>query len=299
MGHMKDTRSSLLDDLREMAAGARFGALRRFSPGAYQQLPEEEAKLLACLLDFADQTASSEPVFADLRAAAYRAFVVGYVEARRVDGAAAEAFYRSLSEDYPGAPDSALVHGWGELTTASLAFREVVQDPSRMSWQKCADLFQATNELLRGLLPFLVTLRRAALGLQPLGAAVFERSFAERVQDYRILTPDAASPFAVFLRLSEPEILEALGQGRARPDAEANVLRYQAGVNQAEERRFDLGDFFLIAAAGSHAQHAYLAAVSAIAVMESGSPAAQALFPAALASAFPAGPEPSKEDGPR
>ena len=283
---MTEISVGLLEDLRGMAEGCRFAAVGRFSPGAYQRLPEEEAKLLTCVLDFAELTATSDPVFADIRSAAYRAFVVAYVEARSSDPAAGDAFYRSLSEDYPGAAESALVHSWASLTTASLAFREVAQDASQMTWQKCVELFEATSAFLRGILPFLITLRRAARGMEPFGAAVFELSFAELVHDYSVLIQDDGGPLGVFQRLSEPGIFEAVAHGRLQPDAEEGVLRYVEAADEAQDRRFDLASFFIVGAAGSHLQHAYLAAIAAIGVMESGSPAAQALFPPVLASAF-------------
>jgi hypothetical protein len=294
---MAEISGGLLEDLRDMADGCRFAAVRRFSPGAYQRLPEEEAKLLYCVLDFAELTATSEPVFADIRSAAYQAFVVAYVEGRRVDPDAGDAFYRSLSEDYPGAEGSALLHSWASLTTATLAFREVGSDASQMTWQKCVELFEATSAFLSGLLPFLITLRRATRGMEPLGAAAFDLSFAELVRDYAALIRDDGGPLGVFTTLCEPGVFEALAQARAQPDAEEGVLRYVEDADETQERRFDLASFFLVGAAGSHLQHAYLAAVSAIAVMESGSPASQALFPPALASAFSHGREPPSEEG--
>jgi len=283
---MKKSHKNLLKQLSETVAKCKFGGDIQASQAAYDRLHSVEAILLKTILDFVEETEKHTPEIAEIRNLACQLLIVAYREASRKDLPAAEAFFNSFTDDYPGVAESSILPRLVSLTNASLAMREVADTENRLLiWQQVSKQFQATSEFLCGLFPYLIIMWRVANG-KSYNSSVFTQSFGQLVNQFSDLTGGEDGPFYLFIRIAHPKIRNAIAHETAWIDSNSGKVRYIDGRDNRQEYEIDLVKFTAIASIGSHIVPAYLAALAVIGIMKFGSCVAKALIPPKLVNIF-------------
>lgn len=283
---MKESHRNLLKQLSETVTRCKFGRDIQASQVAYDRLQSYEAVLLKMILDFVEETAKQTPEIAEIRNLSCQLLIVAYREASRKDHPAAEAFFNSFTDDYPGIAESSILPRLVSLINASLAMREVAYTENRLLiWQQVSKQFQATSEFLCGLFPYLIIMWRAANG-KPYNSSVFTQPFGQLVNQFSDLTGGEDGSFYLFIRISHPKIRNAIAHETAWIDSNSGKVRYIDGRDNKQEYEIDLDKFVVIASIGSHVAPAYFAALAVIGIMKFGSGVAKALIPTPFINVF-------------
>lgn len=269
-----------------MAAEGQFGDSIIASRPEYDQLPMGVAIMLKVIEDFCAESAKHDSEIAEIRSLMCQLLIVAYREARRKDPDGALPFVHSFIEDYPGAPESSLLPRWCSLGNACLALREMAHSQNKLLiWQQTCKQFQAYNEFLNGLLPYLIILWRISLGKQ-IHTRVFDANYANKLDQFKSLTDGEDGPFYLFIRIARPRIRNAIAHETIWLDSDATKVRFTEGRNHKTESEMDLIEFAVLASTGSHLAHSYLAAIAVIVTMEAGTELAHSLVPPHLVRVF-------------
>jgi hypothetical protein len=284
---VKNTHQRLIQHLSQVASESMFGQSIKESQQQYDQIPSGIAVLIQVAREFQEETESNAQEISEIRSIVCQLLIVAYREAKRKDPAIALAFVHSFIEDYPGLPESSLLPRWCSLTQASLAAREISHSQNRLlAWQIYKQQFQAYNEFLNGLFSYLIILWRTSLG-KKVNVQIFDANYANKVNEFNSLTGGEDGAFYIFGRIARPRIRNAIAHESIWLDSEAMKVRFTEGRgNSKVESEMDLTEFVALAGIGSHFAHAYIAAISVIAVMEDGADFAKSLLPSQLAKVF-------------
>ena len=148
-------------------------------------------------------------------------------------------------------------------------------------WQQMERLFLSYNEFLDGLLGYLVILQRAALR-KDVKPGVFSCAYGDKVRQFNNLTGGEDGAYYIFIRLARPAMRNASAHGRMWLDSSQDAVRYVDGRQSKTENVIDLTEFAGLVHLGSHLSMPYMAAVSALAILETGSDDAAARLPSEL-----------------
>jgi hypothetical protein len=286
---LKNTHQRLVQQLSQLASEGMFGHSIKESQQNYDQLKllGGVAVLIQVACDFQEETERQVQEINEIRSRVCQLLIVAYREAKRKDPEIALAFVHSFIEDYPSIPESSLLTRWCSLTQSSLAAREISHSQNRLlTWQIYKQLFQSYNEFLNGLLSYLIILWRTSLG-KTVNLQVFDTNYANKVNDFNTLTGGENGVFYIFGRLARPKIRNAIAHESIWFDSEAMKVRFTDGRGNTKiESEMDFTEFIVLAGLVSHLAHAYIAAISVIAVMEDGTDFAKSLLPHQLVQVF-------------
>lgn len=283
---MKNSQKKLLEQLSEMVIEGMHGDVIRVSQDEYKKLHSPEDVVLKTALDFVQQTRTLEPEIRQLRDLICQLFIVSYRESKRKESDVAEAFLRSLTDDYPGVNESALLPRWTSLAKASIAMREALSTENRLLvWQQATKLVQATNEFLYGLLPYLIIMWRV-IKSKTVKTTVFSQNYGILVNQFRDLTDGESGIFYLLLRIAKPSLRNAIAHETIWMDSENGKVKFVDGLYEKSESEMDLADFMVLALSGSHLAPAYLGALTVIGILEYGSKNAITMIPEYLTKVF-------------
>ena len=286
---MKDTHQRLVQQVFQMASEGMFCESIKASQQQYDQIKMLGgfAILVQVAREFQEKTEHHIQEISEIRILICKLLIVIYREAKRKDHSIALTFAHSFVQDYPTIPESSLLPRLISLAQSSLAFREISHSENRLlAWQIYKQQFQAYNEFLNGLLSYLIILWRTSLSKR-VNLNVFDTNYANKVDDFNILTGGEDGAFYIFSRLARPRIRNAIAHESIWLDSEAGKVRFTEGRGDNKvESEMNLTDFVALAGIGSHFAHAYIAAIAVIVVMEDGSDFAKSLLPIQLAQVF-------------
>jgi hypothetical protein len=283
---MKESHKKLLDQFSKMASDGMFGDQIRASQAEYDQMPNAIAVSLKLVADFYSSDSTDTEEMAQIRDLICQTFIFAYREARRENLQIAEAFLFSFVQDFPGVSESLLLPKWCSLAQASLAFKELAHSNNRLLvWQQACRLFQSYSEFLNGLLPYLIILRKTSQK-KSFELSVFSSSYTNKINQFEAITGGDDVVFYTLYRIFKPKIRNAIAHETIWLDPDEGKVRFIDGSNKKAEYEIDLIEFMGYAAVGSHLAYTYLAAMSAIVVMENGSDFAQSLLPPHLVKLF-------------
>jgi hypothetical protein len=281
---MKQSRKQLLEQFSHMAEDGAFGDEIKASQAEYASLPKGIAIFLKVIHDYRQKTIENQE-FAEIREMFLKLIIVAYREAKRVDSDIALSIINSFIDDYPGVQESCLLPKWCSLSNACLAFREVAKSENKLLvWQQACKQFQAYNEFLNGLLPYLIILWRTA-NSKSVNTSVFSVAYSNKINQFKDLTGGDDGAFYLIFRLAQPKLRNAIAHETIWLDSNANKVRYVDGKPPVEHE-IDLVNFMALCSIGSHLVQTYLAALAVIVVMENGTQEAQSLLPQDLVDLF-------------
>jgi len=286
---MKNTHQRLIQQFSQLASEGMFSQSIKASQQQYDQLkPLGGVNVLVQVArEFQEVTEHHVQEIGEIRSLICKLLIVIYREAKRQDPSIALTFVHSFIQDYPSIPKSSLLPRWVSLTQSSLATREISHSQNQLlTWQIYKQQFQSYNEFLNGLLSYLIILWRTSLSKR-VNLNVFDSNYANKVDDFNALTGGENGAFYIFSRLARPRIRNAIAHESIWLDSEAGKVCFIEGRgNNKVESEIDFTEFVALAGIGSHFSHAYIAAISVIAVMEDGSDSAKSLLPLQLIQVF-------------
>lgn len=267
---MNKRYQQILRQISEMARDGTFGDEAQQQSKNYVNIQDGIPTLLYFLNDFYEQTLNEDELIADARLIFLQGLVVLYRESQRANPEIAQAYIASLLMDYPGTHASALLNQWNALAHASLGFKSIARSENALIlWDQSQKLFQAYNEFLNGLLPFLIIswncIRKNEIELN-----IFKMSYALKAKKFSEITQGENGPFYLFHRIMKPRIRNAIAHSSISYDREHSAIHYVNGVKQKTEYEISLIEFMGLVTLGSHLGTAYIAALSAGIVWEVG-----------------------------
>ena len=274
----------LLTRIAGLARDGHLGADVQSAADAYSALPDDLTRCATFVRDYSvptgdDEIDSARDLFCKL-------ILITYRDAKKRDLALAHDFAFAFFQDFPGAAGSALLPRWSSLADASLAFQSVAHSGDMLlAWQQSSRLVQAANEFLDGLFGLLIVAWRCAQG-KAVNVNVLGNAYGSKIDEFSRLTGGDDGVFCLFLRIADSDLRNGIAHGTAWLDAASQKVRYLSGRQQKIERDVDLPFFMCCAALGSHVGAAYVAALSAIAVLESSDTGHRELLPASLVELF-------------
>lgn len=275
-----------LSQLYRMSKEGIFGEVVKEATSEYEELSISGIDIfLKVVADFYKPTKTEEDrmmfKMADLFC---QLIIVVYREAKKQDVIVAKAFLNSFIKDFPGAQGSCVYPQWESLARASYAFKAAKND-QLLAWQQALKLVQANNEFLNVLLGYLIVVWRCASG-KKFSPNVFNNPYGSKLNDFSQLTNGDNGIFYLIFRLAKPNLRNAIAHEDIWLDYNSNKVRFTDGKEQKISYEMDLIEFLSLAAVGSHLGQAYIAAISAILVLEEGSPAHLIQLPIHLVGVF-------------
>ncbi|MEF2278366.1 hypothetical protein V3W47_08635 [Deinococcus sp. YIM 134068] len=202
-------------------------------------------------------------------------FILGILLAYRGvkarDPQLAATLFHSWMQDVPGAPNSRLLERWRTLVEASHALKSTTTSQNVVStWVAAKAVTLASAEFLSGLLGFLIICWQVANG-HPWKPSTLGKTLNEKLDLFEQLTGGEDGAFFVYFRLIDRPVRNAIAHSDLTLDrARAEVILGERINGTRTERRVSLVHFMGLAMVGSHLPHAYLAALSTIALVEDG-----------------------------
>ena len=195
--------------------------------------------------------------------------IVAYRNAKKQDKFVANEYVRSFVRDFDAVEGSCLYPQWEGLVKASFALKQVGGNKLLVERQ-AFELYRAFNEFLNATLPYLIVAWRTALG-KTYSPKIFSQTYAAKLNEFRQLTNGNDGAFYIIFRLANPKLRNAIAHSDVWIDEDDGKVKYTDGKDQKIPYEISLVDFMAHLAAGSHLAQSYLAAMSVIAISESGS----------------------------
>jgi hypothetical protein len=283
---MKENHKKLLDQFSKMASDGMFGDQIKASQAEFDQMPNAIAVSVKLVADFYSSDSSEIEEMTQIRDLICQTLIVAYREARRENLQIAETFLYSFFQDFPGVSESLLMPRWCSLAQAGLAAREVAHSKNRLLiWQQTCKLFQSYSEFLNGLFPYLIILWKTSQK-KSFELSVFSSSYANKINQFEAITGGDDGKFSILCRIAKPKIRNAIAHETIWFDPDEEKVRFIDGSNKKAEYEIDLSEFIGYATVGSHLAYIYLAAISAIVVMENYPDFAKSFLPLHLVKLF-------------
>lgn len=213
-----------------------------------------------------------------------RLIIVIYREAKQQDSIVAEAFLNSFLKDFPNSQGSCVYPQWESLARAAYAFK-VVKSHELLAWQQSIKLVQAYNEFLNVLLGYFIVAWRCALG-KKYSTHIFDSPYGLKLNEFSQLTGGENGAFYLLFRLAKPNLRNAIAHEEIWVDKDANKVKFSDGKGTHTTYEIDLAEFLGFAAVGSHLGQAYIAAIAAILILETGNIHELEVLPTSLVSVF-------------
>jgi hypothetical protein len=277
-----------LQQLHQMAKDGDFGeAVRRETDAVDQANHAPMAVLLSVVSDFYSHEARrSDEDIARLTDLFCQLFMVVYREAKRRDPMVANGLLHAFLRDYPGAPGTCIYPQWETLLQAAHGFRAAQTASNRVLMiEQTFRLAQAYNEFLNVLLGYYLIAWRTGLG-KSVSLKALHNPYGAKVKEFSDLTGGDDGPFYLLFRLAKPQLRNAIAHGTIWLDSETDTVRYVDGKDQLTPYELPLVEVVALTGVASHLPMAYLAAVAAVAVNETGIIGDIAKLPPHLVSLF-------------
>lgn len=280
---MDNSVKSRLAELGRLSLEGMFGDAVQAAAQDYSATPLGTAIFIKVVHDFYQVRATDEDgQIAQVAELFCRLLIVVYRDARKRDGAVADAFVNAFLKDYPGVQGSCLFSKWEALGRASLAFKAASRTNPVLAWEQAKGLVQAYNEFLNGLLGFLIIGWRCALG-RPISPQVLGNPYGAKRNEFSQLTGGEDGAFYLICRLARPDLRNAIAHGSIWLETAAAKVKY---TDRDRIHEMELIDLIGLAAVGSHLAQAYLVALAAIVLLVEGSSADVAQLPQHLVQLF-------------
>jgi hypothetical protein len=211
--------------------------------------------------------------------------IVLYREAKKKDTEVAQAIVNSFIEDFPNTENTCVFPQWESLAKASLAFKAAKNAEPVVVWQQSTRLFQAYNEFLSAFLGFFIIGWRCALS-KDFSTNVLHNSYGSKLNEFDQLTGGEYGPFYLILRLAKPNLRNAIAHENVWFDRDSNIVRFTHGRRRETTEEMPLVEFMGLAALGSLIAQYYLAAITAIVILEDGKKSDIEQLPAHLIRVF-------------
>jgi hypothetical protein len=278
----------LLEQLSRLSLQGFFGAETAKSAVAYQALDDPITVCAKFVVDYYGSQVPSEKEVAWARDYFCQILLVVYREAKKRDPSLAHDFASSFFKDFRGQSGSALLTRWNALAEAVHAFRWALPESNQLLvWQQASRLFLAYNEFLNGLLGLMIVAWRCGLGVT-YRLGVIANSYGSKIQEFNQLTKGDNGPFYLFFRITNSGLRNAIAHGAAWLDVQEAKVRYRHGQHVKADEEMGLLEFLALVKLGTHMAEGYIAALSAIAVVEEGPPESIRQLPGKLRSVLAA-----------
>lgn len=284
MSDMNDTTRRRTELLHELTLEGYFGEKARLYAEGVADTTQGIPFALEMIRDLYSSTTTDEESIHGIVDLVIQLLIITYRDAKRADPLVAMAFYTSLIQDYPNAPESCIYPTFETLVKSAYAHQDAISSKSPVAIEQTAlKLVEAYNEFLNSLFGPMLACLRAARGKQ-ISRNLFKKRYAERVAELGELTGGENGAYYIFGRIAKPLIRNSVAHGTVWFDRPKEVFRFPDNKGVLQE--VGLVELMGLALVGSRLAHAYVIAICVIQVMEEGSAADIAQLPKHLVHAF-------------
>lgn len=195
--------------------------------------------------------------------------IVVYRDAKKHDEFVANEYLHAFIRDFDSVEGSCLYPQWEGLVKSAFSFKQSVNNPLLVE-QSTFELFRAYNEFLNALLPYLIIGWRTALG-KPYNTTIFKQPYGVKLNEFKQLANGDEGIFYIIFRIANHHLRNAIAHSNVWFDKSDNKVKYTDGKDTKTIYENDLLEVMAHLAIGSYLAQSYIAAMSAIAILESGS----------------------------
>jgi hypothetical protein len=283
---LKEKLKRRLAQMGEMAESGMFGAAVEAATAEYEQISSSMLRLIKFVRDlYQEKPTEVDHDMARVGDLFCQLIIVLYREAKKKDTEVAQAIVNSFIEDFPNTENTCVFPQWESLAKASLAFKAAKNAEPVVVWQQSTRLFQAYNEFLSAFLGFFIIGWRCALS-KDFSTNVLHNSYGSKLNEFDQLTGGEYGPFYLILRLAKPNLRNAIAHENVWFDRDSNIVRFTHGRRRETTEEMPLVEFMGLAALGSLIAQYYLAAITAIVILEDGKKSDIEQLPAHLIRVF-------------